>query len=346
MQSIQILATYPFLNDAKKYIKDQELTISELLTGKLYERARAISVERVNNALTTGNVQDRQLATDTDRMMEIYSYPLARMLTTAINDPYLTRRYALAEAYHAYKHLITEPTNFIKQIATEQNIYYKKPQENTISVFYKDYLRYAPTQYKKWKMVNRDMNHGYITISYKDLSRLILEVLRKKMLTELEQLQTNDLINRIFSAEITRFRIILNQKKKKMETAPIGKLDIEKLPPCLKDTLSAIQSGENVPHIGRFALVSFLNTIGMNITDILKLFSTAPDYQEERTRYQVEHITGTTSATSYKSPGCNKMRTYGLCPTDKIDDICRKTHHPLSYYNMRWKQQKKEKSPA
>ena len=343
MQPIQVLATYPFLNDAKQYIKEQQLTTKELLSGKLYERARTISIERVDNALKYGDVKDRRLATESDHIMEIYSYPLARMLTTGIDDPYMKRRYALSEAYHAYKHLINETHIYQKKIAEELAIHYKKPTENTINIHFKDYLRYAPTQYKKWKMVNRLMDNGYVTVTYKDLTRLILETLRTKILNELEHLQTNQLINNTFSAEITRFRMILHAKQKKMQTAPIGKLSIEKLPPCLKDILAAIQSGENVPHMGRFCLVSFLNTIGMNTSEILKLFSTAPDYQEERTRYQVEHITGESSSTQYKSPGCQKMRTYGICPTEKMDALCKRINHPLSYYNTKWKKPHQEK---
>ena len=346
MQPIQVLATYPFLEDAKQYIKNQKLTTQELLTGKLYERARTISIERLENALKKGDVKDRRLATETDYLMEIYSYPLARMLTIGINDPYMTRRYALAEAYHAYKHLLNETHSFQKTTAEELQIHLQQPTENTIDIHYKEYLRHAPTQYKKWKMVNRPMNQGYVTVSYKDLTRLILEALRTKLLQELETLTTNQHINATFSAEITRFRMILNSQRKKMETAPIGKLSIEKLPPCLKDILSAIQSGENVPHMGRFSLVSFLNTIGMNTNEILKLFSTAPDYQEERTRYQVEHITGESSSTQYKSPGCQKMRTYGLCPTDKMNELCKRTNHPLSYYNKKWKQAAQENKPS
>ena len=346
MQPIQVLATYPFLDDAKQFIKEQNLTTLELLTGKLYERARTSSIERLENALKQGDVKDRRLATETDYLMEIYSYPLARMLTIGINDPYMIRRYALAEAYHAYKHLLNETHTFQKTIAEELQIHLKKSTENTINIHYKKYLRHAPTQYKKWKMVNRPMDQGYVTVSYRDLSRLILEVLRTKLLKELETLQTNKHINTTFSAEITRFRMILNSQRKKIETAPIGKLSIEKLPPCLKDILSAIQSGENVPHMGRFSLVSFLNSIGMNTNEILRLFSTAPDYQEERTRYQVKHITGESSSTRYKSPGCQKMRTYGLCPTDKMNELCRQTSHPLSYYNKKWKKAAEEKKTS
>jgi DNA primase large subunit len=81
----------------------------------------------------------------------------------------------------------------------------------------------------------------------------------------------------------------------------------------------------------------------MSTNDILKVFSNAPDYQEDKTRYQVEHITGSSSSTSYKSPGCEKLRTYGICPVEKMDDLCKKIHHPLSYYHARWKKNKETK---
>ena len=110
----------------------------------------------------------------------------------------------------------------------------------------------------------------------------------------------------------------------------------------MRDTLSAIQSGENVPHMGRFSLVAFLSSLRLGTNEILKLFSSAPDYQEDKTRYQVEHITGASSSTMYKCPGCEKMRTYGICPVDKMDNICKTIRHPLSYYNKKWKRERQK----
>jgi DNA primase large subunit len=131
--------------------------------------------------------------------------------------------------------------------------------------------------------------------------------------------------------------------RKNIEAVPIGRLDIKKLPPCMKNILSSIQAGENVPHMGRFALVSFLNSLKLGINDILKLFSTAPDYEEEKTRYQVEHITGSISSTSYRPPGCEKMRTYGICPVEEMNDLCKKTRHPSGYYRAKWREESKKK---
>jgi DNA primase large subunit len=192
-------------------------------------------------------------------------------------------------------------------------------------------------------MINRAMKNGFIQITRKDLARIIQEALRERINNELDERKCSRSVFEKFSSEIKRIRNSVMIHRKKIEAAPIGKLDNKKLPPCMKNILSAIQAGENVPHMGRFALVSFLHSLRLSNNEILKLFSTAPDYEEERTRYQVEHITGFSSSTAYTPPGCDKMRTYGICPTEEIDDLCKKKRHPLSYYKAKWKQEKPKK---
>jgi DNA primase large subunit len=344
MNDLSTLAKYPFLNEAKQYIKEKGPSVDDLLQGALYERARTIGIERVDNALKSSDIGERSLATESDKIMEIFSYPLARMIVVSVADNYIKRRYALGEAYHAYKNLLKEPVSFLLELSNELNIAAEFSEKNNIiKVFFKDYLRNAPTRYQKWKMVNRDMNNGYVTISVTDLARLMLESLRRRIEEEMIPLKSNKIIEQTFSSDIKRYKEMVSKHKKKIKEIPVGKLSIDKLPPCMKDILTAIQAGENVPHMGRFALVSFLNSLKLNINEILQLFSSAPDYQEDRTRYQVEHITGASSSTSYKSPGCDKMRTYGICPSEKIDSLCKEIYHPISYYREKWNREKNKK---
>jgi len=343
VRDLSTIAKYPFLNDAKQYIKENGPSIDELLDGLFYERARTIGIERLDNALKNGDVGNRRLASNTDRIMEIYSYPIARMVAVSVGNNYFKRRYALGEAIHAYKNLVNERPSFLVELSKELNIYAEYVENlDTVKVFFKDYLRYAPTRYKKWKMVNRDMVDGYVKISIRNLNRLILESLRIRIEKELDSRKSNKTIEKIFSTDIKRFQKIVSVNIKKMDEAPAGKLSYKKLPPCMKDILVAIQRGENVPHMGRFALVSFLNSLQLTTSEILNIFSNTPDFQEDRTRYQVEHITGESSSTSYKSPGCDKMRTYGICPSDKMDALCREIRHPLGYYSAKWKKEKKK----
>lgn len=344
MVEIEKLAKYPFLEEAKKYVKENNLSVGEILGDPVYERARMRGIERLYNSLKKKRDSgDRSIATENDCIMELLSYPIARMVAVCVGDKYFKRRYALAEAIHFYKNLIKEKTSFIVDIAEEFDfdINYEKDTKE-IRIHFTDYLNNAPTRYKKWKMVNRELNNGYVIVSKKDLVRLIQEAIRERINKELDERECSDIIYKTFSTDINRIKNKVSIKRKKIEKMPIGKLDITKLPPCMKDILSNIQSGENVPHMGRFALVAFLNSLKLSTNEILKLFSSAPDYEEERTRYQVEHITGDVSGTSYTPPGCEKMKTYGLCPTEKIDDLCKKKNHPLSYYKAKWKKNKKK----
>jgi DNA primase large subunit len=344
MKDLQILSKYPFLNASKKYVTENNLSIQELLNDPLYERARTRGVERLDNAFKSRDVGERSLATDTDCIMELLSYPISRMIAVCIEDVYFKRRYALGEAVHAYKSLINEPTSYLVDIVKEFSLNVKYFDDtNKLSIYFVDYLRNAPTRYKQWKMINRDMEKGYISISHKDLARIIQEALRNRINDELDRKSCDKSIYKYFSSDIIRIQNMVMMHKKNIETAPIGKLDNKKLPPCIRNILSAVQAGENVPHMGRFALVSFLHSLKLSNKEILQIFSTAPDFEEEKTRYQVEHITGSISSTSYKPPGCDKMRTYGICPVEEIDELCKKKKHPLSYYTAKWSQEKESK---
>ena len=344
MVELAILSRYPFLSDSKEYVKEHKLSVMEILDDPLYERARAIGVERLDNAFKKSDVGNRSLASDSDCIMELLSYPIARMIAVCIDDTYFKRRYALGEAVHTYKNLLNENTDFLLKIAKEFKLRVKYNEEtNKLYIFFVDYLGYAPTRYKEWKMINRSMNDGLVELSHKDLARILQESLRERINNELDERSCSQNVSKIFSDDIRRIQNAVAMHRKKIEAAPVGKVDIDKLPPCMKDILAAIQAGENVPHMGRFALVSFLNSLKLKTNEILKLFSTAPNFEEEKSRYQVEHITGGISSTSYKPPSCEKMRTYGICPVDKIDDLCRRKRHPTSYYIAKWREEKKKK---
>ena len=148
MRELSTLAKYPFLNETKLYIKENGPSVSELLEDLLYERARSIGIERLDNSLKKRNVENRSLATDTDCIMEILSYPLARMIAVCVGDNYFKRRYALGEAYHAYRNMLDEQISFLLEVSEELDINAEYIKDtNKLKIFFKDYLRNAPTRY-------------------------------------------------------------------------------------------------------------------------------------------------------------------------------------------------------
>ena len=92
---------------------------------------------------------------------------------------------------------------------------------------------------------------------------------------------------------------------------------------------------------GRFSLTTFLHAIGMDVTGIAGLYGRSPDFDIEKTMYQVEHITGRGgSGTEYTTPACAAMQTTGLCV--RCDNLCERIGHPLSYYKQKKRDGKKK----
>jgi DNA primase large subunit len=80
----------------------------------------------------------------------------------------------------------------------------------------------------------------------------------------------------------------------------------------------------------------------MDVPAIAQLYARSPDFDAEKTMYQVEHITGRGgSGTEYTAPACAAMKTTGLCI--RPDPLCEKVNHPLSYYKLKKKKEGKLK---
>jgi len=141
----------------------------------------------------------------------------------------------------------------------------------------------------EWKLINRDLSDGYVSVTSRELARMIQEYLRRKNERELPVPVDQELQTR-FKTDIQELREIINERKRQFEAKDFGKISVVKLPPCIKQLLGMTQNGENVPHVGRFALASFLHTLGLSTEDILKTFATSPDFDINKARYQIDNI--------------------------------------------------------
>lgn len=329
-------AKYPFLEEVVKYIKRRNLKLEEILSDPLYGRGRALGKTRVREALEYGEVKEHDFSTEAARLMEILSYPVARMLVSCINDSFLQKRYALAESVRVYERMLYESQELILQIAQELGLEISIRDE-LFKIHFSAYLKFSSgLRGSNWKIVNRALEKGYITLNKKDLVRVIQEAVRIKIEAELP-LKVSAEIDKSLEREIKEIKSLLEIRKKAFEPKSLGKVTILKFPPCMRNLIAMIESGENVPHAGRFALTSFLYAIGMGRDEILRIFSTAPDFDEKKARYQIEHITGKISSTTYTPPECSTMKTYGLCVGE--DALCKKEWltHPLKYYRTKEK---------
>lgn len=326
------LAKYPFLREASGYIRAEKVTLEELLAEPAYERARSLGKARVLDALERGPPTDRVAVVAADQLAQLLAYPAARILVSALEDTYLIRRFALYEATAAEGRLESESDDFVLHLAAELGMDLRR-EHGAFRLHFTDFLRYTNTMRDApWKLINQRVGRGYVYLR-RDKA---LRVLRNGIQRHIEQglpLPVNDDIVSAFRPDIREIRGILEAKKATFKAEDIGKVRITRFPPCMYNLLAQIQNHENVPHMGRFAIVAFLHHIGLSNEEIYRVFGDVPDFAADVTKYQIDHITGTSSPTEYTPPECATMKSYGICPGP--DRLCLKIKHPLSYYRIK-----------
>jgi len=323
-------AYFPFVNGALKYVEDLDFKLEELFYDRAFEQVRERGKQRVLSSIGEGitrpDCSDRISA-----QKELLSYPVARILVSCVNDGYLIKRYALAEAKSSFELLKKQKNDKFAEIADDFNID-AQIDEHEYVINFTDYIRYAIAIHEPgWKLVNRKMNRGWVHLSKEEFSRLLEEAVRKKIESGFP-LEVPIDICAALEMYIKEIRDSLSVRKSEFNIEEFKEIMPDCFPPCMVHALSGAQSGINLSHSMRFALTSFLLNIGMNVDGIIELFKVSPDFDEERTRYQVMHIHGSTG-TTYKSPACATMITYGNCIGK--EPLCERISHPLGYYSRK-----------
>jgi DNA primase large subunit len=329
---LRILARYPFLREAAERVKSESIALEDLLSGRAYERSRVLGYDRVLAALQRFEIGDRPTASEPEALNELLSYPIARMLVSAASDPFLTRRYAVAEAKLAHHRFLEEDAPFLRTVAGELNLDLLA-EDGGFRMHFTDFLRFTDQMRDKdWKLINQRVAGGNVVLSKEKSARVMQNAVQRKIDEELP-LPVNDLILDAFDDEVRELRRVLGEHRKNWKAQDMGALRITRFPPCMYNLLAAIQNHENVSHMGRFAIVAFLHHLGLSNEEIYRVFGDVPDFAADVTKYQIDHITGTSSATEYTPPECSTMKSYGLCPGP--DALCLTLTHPLTYYRRK-----------
>lgn len=323
-------AYFPFINAAAKYVEALDFKLDELFSERAFEQVRERGKSRVMEAIGDGITRNAS----PDRVSaekELLSYPVARILVSCVNDGYLIKRYALSEAKSAFEAVKELRDDEFREFASDFNVN-ANISEDGVSIHFSDYIRYANMIHEpKWKLVNRNIDRGKVTFSKEDFARLMEEAIRKRIESGLP-LAVPPEICTLMGEYIGEIKNALSARKSEFNIEEFKEIMPDCFPPCIITALSNARAGVNLSHSMRFALVSFLLNIGMNTDGIIELFKVSPDFDEERTRYQVNHIHGA-AGTVYKSPSCATMTTYGNCYGK--EKLCEKISHPLSYYRKK-----------
>ena len=332
---LRTLARYPFVKEASERVKAESIGLEDLLSSRAYERARTVGFDRALAALEQGAIQDRPMADEADALNELLSYPIARMIVSAAADTFLTRRYSIAEAKLAHARLLQDSQDnpgFLGHMAGELGVGLV-PENGGFRLHFTDFLKFTNTmREKEWKLINQRVGGGYVVLPREKSVRVLQNAVQRKIDEELP-LDVNAFIEERLADEVAQVKQILRETHSKWRAQDIGPVRITRFPPCMYNLLAAIQNHENVAHMGRFAIVTFLHHVGLSNEEVYRVFGDVPDFAADVTKYQIGHITGETSATEYSTPECATMKSYGLCPGP--DALCLTIRHPLSYYRKK-----------
>ena len=327
------LARYPFTSEAAEYIKARGLFLSDFEKPEfqvVVERAE----ERIREALEKGVVSYKSgIVAD----VEILSFPLALALVNSIRDSFLKHRYALAESERAKRILVDEKPQVVLEVARDALGWEAEFVGSKFMYDYaldlESYLEVAPVfHHERWKLVNKPVKDGYVYLTSREFTRLIAEGIKGIIESEVEASSRERLPPKLEEVA-DRIRRLLSEKRPVSDVteAVKGKVVVEAFPPCIKSFYQALLKGEHLSHVARFAITSFLLNIGVEVEEVVKLFTRIPDANERITRYQVEHIAGLRgSKTKYTPPKCETLKTHGLCVEG--GRFCGRVKHPLTYY--------------
>lgn len=326
-------ARYPFLKEAAEFAREESEGLEALLSSSAYEEARRRGLNRVLGAIENHTIPDFSVTSEFNRLMEVLSYPYARILVSCINDRMLTKRYALAEAEHLNANLMKDPSS-VKTVSDECEMNLRRMGSDIIEIHFGDFLRYSYVMKAvEWNLINMDLHDGYVSLSREKYVRVLQNAYRQRLETELP-LEVNDSLEKAVRPDIDRILPALNEMKARLSPTGGGEMNDQFLPPCIRAIIEMAQEGQNLPHSARFALVSFLHTLGLNYQQIVAIFAVSPDFNESVSEYQIKHITGELNGTDgYTPPECSTMRTNGICFNP--DPLCEKIKHPLIYYRIK-----------
>lgn len=328
-------ARYPFTNEASEYVKSLNIDTKDL-TSPEFSVVLDLAEKRIADALRSGRID-----WEPQDEVGILAYPAALMLIALAGDERAQRRYALSESKRAYELMRQESSELLLQIAENTfgwnaKIISKEVGEvfYEFALFYPDYLRNAVRiRDPDWKLTNRVLEQGHVYCDRDEFARLLEEEVEARVLSRI--MGSYGPVPETIAARVERIRslVIARAQLYGVEEMPKTVLSAA-MPPCMKALLSSLSGGKHVPHIGRFALTSFLSNIELSDEEIIRMFRTQSDFSERIARYQVEHISGRRGGRKkYIPPNCKTMKTHGICVNP--DEICATIAHPLSYYRKK-----------
>lgn len=381
---IELINHYPWLPSLKNFYSDiaeQDPIefISEVFTGdsgiEIKDRLLTLFEAAFENQ---EEINDYKI----DRL-NVYVYLILKIVLYVLNDKIITNRIANLYSKINYNELFQDNIDAdLYDICSDLNLkvnYYQTPfkfgvniikdqrenLETNFAIHFIDYLGLASKLRDEYrKLAHNSLADGYVFIQNRRLMRLIQEYIREKLLIKEtdDKASLNSFIENLF--KIPEFKDLYDKimgawSKRKddldftFEFDITSKEELVKLyPPCVNEILKKAQEGQNLVHHERLFIVWFLLALEIPVDKVVDVFSTMPDFDREKTAYQVKFA----KKKKYIPYQCSTLKTYSICMAAQYkDELClegygakevaerKKLKHPLGYVRIRQYREEKYK---
>jgi DNA primase large subunit len=295
--SLHLFAKYPFLSSATPLLRTYKIT-------NLPQEVRARAQERVLEAIERG--EKGVLPKLSNPWVELLSFPLSRALVLYVDDDWLRRRWALAEAARAERLLHGESDELLLHVINDLGLKTKKTEDGKWIMHFSQYLhlsRRLGTE-PRWKLVNRLMDKGLVSLTRPEVIRPVREWLYDSFV------QAKPVPVNWHPEEAKIIREALQRRAAKT----VAPAPSKEWAPCMVALRNRVADAS---HFGLFALAAYMANKGYKVNEIIDVLRVRSDFDERIARYQVEHIAGQRgSRVKYRPPSCQSMKTHGLCIED------------------------------
>lgn len=322
---------YPFLRSSASIAKNLDLNL-ENIPNKLLAKSYLILL----NTSKKKKLETLDIYSNSDFLIQhILAYRISVLALSLLEEPQLYSNFAELYSNMTFENLEHEENDHIFDIANELKIKFALV-DNTEYFCKLDIISYLSTHFKQdnMKLVNQRVSGGYIWLTRNEFIRFITGYVNMIILNSLPE-KIDFLVPQNFIDFVEQLKKdVISKQKREFEIRIMGKVKPRAFPPCMATYYSLLLEGQNIPHMARFNLATFLAAIGMPVEQIIDVFKHAPNFNERVTTYQVQRIVGDDKNNpKYTPASCAKMKEAGLCI--HADNLCEKINHPLQYYKIK-----------
>jgi DNA primase large subunit len=255
-----------------------------------------------------------------DAFEDLLTFGLARVLCIAVGEPWLLRRWALAEAARMERYLHVEAKE-LKELVLKAVLNVEAVDDRRLSdefsykVHLAQYLRLIrELSGPEWRLVNRMVHKGYVHLTEAEAVRLFRQLAYQRLSSTegAPKVTIRQLPAKLQEAAEDAMRELVKLRSSYAYETVVE--HAEDWPPCMEAIRARVAEAS---HKELFSFAAFLINRGYSTEQILAILSERPDYDEKIARYQVEHIAGLRgSRTKYRPPSCQTMKSLGLCVED------------------------------